>query len=92
MVDEIALPAFGLVGHAFLMDLLVLRRQRRLLRRAKPLGWIELDALASEGRVDRIPLTFPVGVFRPIGRLCVADRCGQCDDEREHSSSACTNH
>jgi hypothetical protein len=73
MVDEIALPAFGLVGHAFLMDLLVLRRQRRLLRRPKPLRRIELDALPSEGRVDRVPLTFPVGVFRPIGGLCVAN-------------------
>jgi hypothetical protein len=74
MVDEIALPALGLVGHAFLVDLLILRRQRRLLRRPEGLGRIELYALASETRVDRIPLTFPVGVFCPVSGLCAATR------------------
>ena len=33
MVEEVALAALGLVGHAFLVDLLIFRSERRLLRR-----------------------------------------------------------
>jgi len=66
MVDEIALPAFGLIGHAFLVDLLVLRSERRLLRRPEGLVGVELYALTPEARVDRVPLAFPVRVFRVV--------------------------
>jgi hypothetical protein len=89
MVDEITLPALGLVGHAFLVDFLVFRGQRRLLRRAKSLGRIEFYALAPETRVDRVPLTFPVGVFR-VGGLC--DACADQRRQRQCPNRASKQH
>ncbi len=40
---NIALPALSLVGHALLVDLLILRRQRSVLGRSARLVGIELD-------------------------------------------------
>ena len=91
MVDEIALPAFGLVGHAFLVDLLIFRSERRLLRRSERLVGVELNALAAEARVDRVPLAFPVGVFRLAGGLRAADRHHQCG-QGDHSGRASMQH
>ena len=82
MIDEIALSALGLVGHALLVDLLILRRQRGLLRWSEGLGRIELHGLAAEPRIDVVPLAFPVGIFRLIGRLrgahCQHQGRGEC--------------
>jgi hypothetical protein len=69
VIEEVALPALGLVGHAFLVDLLVFRRQRRLLRRPERLVRIELHPLAAQPRIDGVPLAFPIGVFRLVGGL-----------------------
>jgi hypothetical protein len=90
MIDEIALPAFGLVGHALLVDLLIFRGQRRLLCRPEGLVGVELHALAAETGVVRVPLAFPVGIFRLVGGLRTADRHDQRCHQRRYRSSHCT--
>ena len=88
----IAEPALGLIGHAVRQDLLIFRRQRSLLRRSPGLGRIELYGLASQTRVDGVPLAFPVGVFRVVGRLRDADRHHQCGDDGKRASRASMQH
>jgi hypothetical protein len=83
VVEEIALTALGLVGHAAFEDLLILRGQRRLLSTTPGLGLIERRLAA--GRADSIvidrrafrhiarPRAAPVRVFGILGRMSGTD-------------------
>ena len=65
----IAQSTLGLIRHAVLQDLLILRCQRGLLSGTPRLGRIE-GRLASHPRHDDAsPLAFPVGVLRVIKGL-----------------------
>jgi hypothetical protein len=65
-----ALPAPGLVGKARRQDLLVFRRQRRLLAEAPGLGRIE-GGLAPDPRNPRgDPLAGEIRIFRVVERHC----------------------
>src|SRR5882757_7043154 len=82
MIQEQALTALGYLGQVVLMDLLVFRRQRRLLTLAERLARIEPQLLAWHPRDGGAPLAFPVWVLLVLS-LGAADRhhqhAGQCE-------------
>src|SRR5262249_7969262 len=79
----ISQAAVGLILHAVPQDLLILRRQRRLLAGSPGLGLIE-GALNFDLAVDLVsPLPFPVGwILQAILRQDIAIRCAKRCRER----------
>src|SRR5262249_19046941 len=89
-----ALPALGLVGKALLQDLLIFRRQRRLLPAPPGLGLIERSLAAEPPYDEPRPCPFPVGIVRRIGRLRAGtrDKEYRCEDNRCDSGGAPVGH
>ncbi len=92
VVDGGALPAGILIGKARLEDLLIFRRERRLLPPSPRLGLVERRLSPHARNCEAIPLTVQVGIFAVIERPGAADRQQQHRSLRHHTQRTSVKH